>query len=923
MKKLFFALITSFLFVATAWGLNVNTSEVTLKSGQSKSYPVNEDGYTTITIRIKKSSGLANNNNITVNIKNKYGDRIGIKYGATTDWGTYTFSSISGESIREVEIKNETSLYKVTFSTITLTKSATVLPEYCSIKRIETEKEFYSHKGNYVQYDFNDVSTIYSKNLIFSARCEQGSTIANNNDMVVQVHCSDDADGVYRELTYYGLSGWNAKSAGIIKDFVRYSVEIPRNVTSVRFITIADNNTLRRYVKNVEIYRDNILNPNTNQINFESKVGDSQTKEFNLEYSNINQLSATISGEHANNFSINYNPAEECAEGTQTIKVTFTPSSSCINNYNATITLFNGQYQYITLNGTRTTNPGTVKEITWTGEVDTNWDNRANWKKADGVLSVADVLDTELKVNIPAGLAQYPVIPDVSTDQKFKTDRDKACDCAQVNAGDNATATMIADKIYMESGAAIVGVETLGSRYGEVQIDFTPVRCYENEEGKLRYDWSLVGPVVKPWDDANPGETRNVVSGDYYKNDLPHVYMHEAVMIKDGEDYIQTWDNSFASLTVKIPHDKAFAIRMPNQYGRNSSGNGIPAIVYNRKNGTNYDHRENIKFTFTGRFYNENALPKYTGLTPEQPVLLNNTYPANIDADKLQSMCNGSIQIYEGHSFSYVGGRKDAIIPSHYGFIFTPGKGVTELTIPRECFQTTKVENNRSAETEVQSLKLQLKNEESDVYSIVYISEDELKDDAANYFVDAPKLFNDMESNLADLYVMRYDSKWAGLTVPTVEESLPLGIKVRTANQKHRFNLLDSNLDYDIILEDRQEAKEYNLSAGEVCEVSDLAVGDCRGRFYLKTTESADTPTDIVEEDEEISSIDIYANGNSITVSSDDNIRNIIVSDLSGRQMNYNVNGQYIVLDMPVSSGIYTVNVIGDNTSKIAKVKLN
>jgi hypothetical protein len=362
---------------------------------------------------------------------------------------------------------------------------------------------------------------------------------------------------------------------------------------------------------------------------------------------------------------------------------------------------------------------------------------------------------------------------------------------------------------------------------------------------------------------------------------------------------------------------------MPNQYGRNSSGNGIPAQVYNKKNGTKYDHTEDIKFTFTGRFYNENALPKYTGLTPEQPVLLNNTYLANIDADKLQSMCNGSIQIYEGHSFSYVGGRKDAVISSHYGFIFTPGLGVTELTIPQECFQTTAVDNNRSAEAEVQSFRLQLKNEESDVYSVVYISEDELKDDVANYVVDAPKLFNDMEDNLADLYVMRYDSKWAGLTVPTVEESLPLGIKVRTANQKYRFNLLDSNLDYDVILEDRKEAKEYNLSAGEVCEVSDLAVGYCRGRFYLKTTESADTPTDIVEEEEEISSIDIYANGNSITVSSDDNIRNIIVSDLSGRQMNYNVNGQYIVLDMPVSSGIYTVNVIGDNTSKIAKVKLN
>ncbi len=713
---------------------------------------------------------------------------------------------------------------------------------------------------------------------------------------------------------------WEGRTAGLDDTHREYFVVVPQNTVAIKFECDENGATLTRHVDDLYIFSENILEADKTELDFgEVKPNEYKDLSVNLTYSNVAKLEAMLDTEY---FTIqSFKETAACTDGTQEVVIRFQPTA-CFSEYEESLTFFNGQELGITLKGTLKRNPGTVSEITWTGEVDTNWDNRANWKKADGVLSVADVLDEKLKVNIPAGLAQYPVIPDVSTDQKFKTDRDKACDCAQVNAGDNATATMIADKIYMESGAAIVGVETLGSRYGEVQMDFTPVRCYENE-GKLRYDWSLVGPVVKPWDEENSGNTRNVVSGDYYKNDLPHVYMHEAVMIKDGEDYIQTWDNSFASLTVKIPHDKAFAIRMPNQYGRNSSGNGIPAIVYNRKNGTNYDHKENIKFTFTGRFYNENALPKYTGLTPEQPVLLNNTYPANIDADKLQSMCNGSIQIYEGHSFSYVGGRKDAVIPSHYGFIFTPGKGVTELTIPRECFQTTKVENNRSAETEVQSFRLQLKNEESDVYSVVYISEDELKDDAANYAVDAPKLFNDMEENLADLYVMRYDSKWAGLTVPTVEESLPLGIKVRTANQKHRFNLLDSNLDYDVILEDRQEAKEYNLSAGEVCEVSDLAVGDCRGRFYLKTTESADTPTDIVEEEEEISSIDIYANGNSITVSSDDNIRNIIVSDLSGRQMNYNVNGQYIVLDMPVSSGIYTVNVIGDNTSNIAKVKLN
>ena len=56
---------------------------------------------------------------------------------------------------------------------------------------------------------------------------------------------------------------------------------------------------------------------------------------------------------------------------------------------------------------------------------------------------------------------------------------------------------------------------------------------------------------------------------------------------------------------------------------------------------------------------------------------------------------------------------------------------------------------------------------------------------------------------------------------------------------------MNSNLDCDIILEDRQEAKEYNLSAGEVCEVSDLVVGDCRCRFYLKTSESAEEDEDV------------------------------------------------------------------------------
>ena len=1036
MKKLFFALITSFLFVATAWGqctldVTPNSKEYVIHASGSSIFYVEEEGYTSLTFYVKRSGfdliyndtdvilyddefkevaretyegevkssyvlltisatndiryiRIINNGTADRYVKNIVVKRVKDVFSAN-DEITFDSRSIGVDVVRSVNLfsinKNDLSIelekndgvfsidktlipscgcdeiVNIKFSpkaygsftnnlkiksngksqTIPITakcleeSSYTEYSSYVEYK-YDAEAQFMSSTDGAIEYYFSANKAPIHKNvekIEFEAKAQKGAVIGGNDDMYLKVY-------EYENTQFNSEKYWIAEKVLKVNTYSKFTntKTVPKTLHALKFETGLANGSLSRYVKNLKVYSTTILNKNIEKIDFgQVELGKSSEESFILTFANAKTLLADIKynnpvtasfAENGQSFyKVEFFQNDEKAEGTQTVKVTFTPSN-CVENYDATLTFYNGKTVTINLTGARVRNSGTVSEITWTGEVDTNWDNRANWKKADGVLSAADVLDEKLKVNIPGGLARYPIIPDVSTPKAFKEDRDKACNCAQVNAGDNATATMIADKIYMKSGAALVGVETLKaddvSRYREVQMDFIPERYNSTTEF---YEWSLVGPVVKPWDEE--GNTRDVVSGDYYKNDLPHVKMHEAVMIKDGEDYIQTWDNSFASLTVNIPHNKAFAIRMPNQYGRNSSGNGVPASIYNKRNRTDCDAKKNVTFTFTGRFYNEAGLPEYTGLTPEVPVLLNNTYPANIDADMLQSKGYGTIQCYEGHSFVDVTGRTDAVISSGYGFIFTPN--VAEFTIPSDCFQTTKVINNRNAEAEVPSLKLQLKNENVDgVYSAISISHDELKDDAADYAVDAPKLFNDMESNLADLYVMRYDSKWAGLTVPTVEESLPLGIKVRTANQKYKFNLLNSNLDCDIILEDRQEAKEYNLSAGEVCEVSNLAVGDCRYRFYLKTSESAEEDEDVttdVFESEVSTSIDIYANGNSVTVSSNDNIRSIIVSDLSGRQMNYNVNGQYIVLDLPVASGIYTINVIGDNTSRIAKLKLN
>ena len=211
---------------------------------------------------------------------------------------------------------------------------------------------------------------------------------------------------------------------------------------------------------------------------------------------------------------------------------------------------------------------------------------------------------------------------------------------------------MIADKIYMANGAALVGVEGLNvngvSRYSEVEMEFT-VR---------RHDWLLVGPVVKPWNEDIPGETRNVVSGDYFLHDLPHVYMHNAEVKENPTTGLLSamWDKSFPDLDVDLTHERAFAIRIPDQYGRNLDLYGmkfekLPAEVYNSlfltEGETPYDGNVPHTYTFKGRFYNEASLPTYTLPNAGELVVLNNSYPANIDAQKLKAGLGREIQYYD------------------------------------------------------------------------------------------------------------------------------------------------------------------------------------------------------------------------------------------------------------------------------------
>ena len=140
-------------------------------------------------------------------------------------------------------------------------------------------------------------------------------------------------------------------------------------------------------------------------------------------------------------------------------------------------------------------------------------------------------------------------------------------------------------------------------------------------------------------------------------------------------------------------------------------------------------------------------------------------------------------------------------------------------------------------------------------------------------------------------------------------------------------------MEEDVILEDRATGKTYNLSQGAKYTVSDLVPGDSEGRFYLNLRAAevpeeeipGDDVTTEIEDIKDTGGIDIFTQESSIIVSSSEDVKlqTVVISDIAGRTQVYNVSGRYIQIDLPVSAGIYTVNVIGDKQTRVEKIKLN
>ena len=596
-----------------------------------------------------------------------------------------------------------------------------------------------------------------------------------------------------------------------------------------------------------------------------------------------------------------------------------------------------------------------VETIYWVG-LSSNWDDRNNWvyftdntdaqskssSQERGTsmqrLSCINKLSKNLKVIITekplvqgSDNFQWPQIPD-EFDANIRKTQYGIPTGEQVTAGlgYDGTHTMFADNIEIEYGAAIKGIENLVNgedHYGSATIHFTAPRSV----------WTLVGNVVQPFENGTSGDVRNLVSGDYYiTTELPRVYMHEVKVNDNGES---TWDVPFGSLEQELLPGQAFAIMVPDQYGKYK----VPASYYNKKyvtDGNYYDPTEEIvygeypgtKGPFTGRFINEkgeNPLT-YSDLELNQYYILNNSYPCNIDAKEIKT---GEVQVFDikGGSFEPITDMPAPVLlkPQH-GFIYKPTSSTT-LTITSAMLADGNT-RSRAAEIEMPLFSLNLFNANTNTEkSKVVIRYDEFLGEGNVSENNVAKAFAP-NTLTPELYIIANDSKYSSIDVPSISQVIPLGIRLKSA-MNVRFEQLRVVGFEKVILVDRLKGVECDLLEMPYTTET-LTIGDLEGRFFLyleeeiideEPEEGDDTTTEIDDIDNDANSINIFVkeDRNTITIITNGvELETINISDTAGKTMTYKANGYYENIKLPVPKGVYIVQVIGDTASRTEKVIL-
>ena len=589
-----------------------------------------------------------------------------------------------------------------------------------------------------------------------------------------------------------------------------------------------------------------------------------------------------------------------------------------------------------------------VNTIYWVGLTD-NWDDRNNWvyftdnnsvqgqsvAQERGMvmqrLSCINKLSEYLKVIIPekplvqgSGAFSWPQIPDEFDAGKRKTKYG-------IPTGEQVTAGLgydgklekFADNIELEYGAAIKGVEHLTNgevHYGSATMNFTAPR----------YKWILVGTVVKPFD--SKGNPRNVVSGDYYiQGQNPHVYMHNVEL--DGDTY--SWTVPFSSLEEEVEPNTAFAIQIPDQYGKYK----LPASYSNKKYGTSYNPDEEIVYgtypgttgPFTGKFVNDNGNNPIVYTVKSGWNILSNSYPCNIDAREIKT---GNIKFFDNESCTFmdlgsVPDDQEVLLKPQQGFLYKATSAGT-LTITSNML-TGGNTRSRSVAVSLPTISLNLYNANTNVQkSNVVVKYDELLEKGTISENDVDKVFTGI-AEAPELYIIANDGKYSVYNTPSTEQAIPLGIRVKQS-MNVRFEKAWFKEFSKVILVDMLKGVECDLLEMPYTTET-LSTGDLEGRFFLyleevtteDDTEGDDNVSTEVEDYFDADAINIFVEESDNTISIITNgveLETIYVSDMAGKTISYKASGFSTSLKLPVPKGVYLVQVIGDTANRTEKVIL-
>lgn len=563
-----------------------------------------------------------------------------------------------------------------------------------------------------------------------------------------------------------------------------------------------------------------------------------------------------------------------------------------------------------------------VNTIVWNGGVsghESDWDNRGNWVKLDGSpVTCVDLLDVDLKVIIPApeskkypmpksgAITHYPEIP-----TKFNRYPAEYKD-EIVNAGQNidgVTPILYASAIEMQAGSAVRGAEHLFS---------DGVRRYDKATNTYmlpRKKWLLVGTVIRPFSNSAETEVRNVISGDFYMDTMPQVYMHES-KVSSGSP---SWDVSFSSLSKEVEPTKVFAVYVPDQYGQYKlSAENYYKYVSNSFDPSDADVTKSK--TFTGWFQNEAALPVYSGLDATNGSFVSNTYPANLNYSRLKAAnSSATIKVYNSSIWNFVDPTSETEIVSQSGFFV---KDVTSLTLNSSMYDDTDTEY-RAADSDIPYITILTQNESTGGASLTTIKYDELKTDTYIVGTDAEALFITTSGydHVPDMYAMRYANKLSTLFIPTLEEAIPLGIKIRQ-KMKVKFSKYNASMFESAFLTDVVAGTVTDLLADSYTVT--LEKGEYEDRFFLNLKESDNIPT-VIREDEADAENDIIisCSDKRVVVSATPGVtlKNVNVTDMAGRTFSVNPkSAHYSEFNVNGASGVYIINAVGDNMNKTEKV---